>query len=174
MKTCQLRYMLYATCVLLVHVGHLCGQERHDGSVAERFQPVRELLADHVERKQIAGAVGLVMERGRVVYRDAVGWRDVASREPMTQDTIFRIASMTKPITTVAVMMLDEEGRVSLDDPLSKFIPAFGRPIVIDFSAPGVPGVIPTRRAHRWWFRSARRRTLRGCRPIGKSRFTTC
>jgi CubicO group peptidase (beta-lactamase class C family) len=143
LKRKRLSLLFCATCALLLHVGNLPGQERPDNPVAERFQPVHELLADHVEREQIAGAVALVMERGRVVYRDAVGWRDVASREPMTQDTIFRIASMTKPITTVAVMMLVEEGRLSLDDPLSKYIPEFAHPMVVPVGsaadARGVP-----------------------------------
>ncbi len=71
------------------------------------------------------GVVTLVARRGRVVNFDAIGYRDVESKTPMTTDTIFRIASMTKPIASVALMMLYEEGHFLLTDPISKFLPEF-------------------------------------------------
>jgi CubicO group peptidase (beta-lactamase class C family) len=76
-----------------------------------------------VDRKEIAGAVALLMRDGKVGVLEAVGQRDEGV--PMTTDTIFRIASMTKPITSVAALMLIDEGRLSLDDPVSMFIPEF-------------------------------------------------
>ncbi|HTU89906.1 MAG TPA: serine hydrolase, partial [Gemmataceae bacterium] len=79
----------------------------------------------HVDKRQIAGAVVLVQERGKSVYYEAIGKSDVEANTSMTRDTIFRIASMTKPITSVAVMMLVEEGKIRVDDPLAKHLPDF-------------------------------------------------
>jgi CubicO group peptidase (beta-lactamase class C family) len=91
------------------------------------FAGVHAYLASLVEERKIAGAVALVLEDGEVVYSDALGMRDVEAEQPMTEDSIFRICSMSKPITSVGVLMLVDEGRISLDDPVSKYIPAFGK-----------------------------------------------
>ncbi len=93
--------------------------------------PVTKMLEEAVAKKQIAGAVALVSRKGQVVYEAAVGMRDVAAKEPMTKDTIFRIASMTKPITSAAVMTLVEDGKVALTDPVSKFLKEFKSPKVL-------------------------------------------
>ena len=77
------------------------------------------------DRHEVGGIVTLVAREGKVVDLHASGFQDVESRAPMKTDTIFRVASMTKPITSVAVMMLYEEGKLLLTDPVSKFIPAF-------------------------------------------------
>ncbi|HVR35234.1 MAG TPA: serine hydrolase domain-containing protein [Methylomirabilota bacterium] len=111
-----------------------------------RFQPVHRLLADHVERRQIAGAVALVVHDGRVVFSDTVGLRDVEQSRPTTRDTLFRIASMTKPVTSVAVMMLLEEGRLELSDPLSKHLPEFANPTVLETLPDGGHRIVPARR----------------------------
>ncbi len=74
---------------------------------------------------KIPGAVLLIQQHGKLVYLESFGVRGVATRQPMTPDTIFRIYSMSKAITSVAAMMLVEDGKLSLDDPVSKFIPAF-------------------------------------------------
>jgi CubicO group peptidase (beta-lactamase class C family) len=71
------------------------------------------------------GAVILIQQHGRPVYFESFGVRDVESRRPMTPDTIFRLYSMSKPITSVAAMMLVEDGRLALDDSVAKYIPAF-------------------------------------------------
>ncbi|HEY7330053.1 MAG TPA: serine hydrolase [Gemmataceae bacterium] len=92
---------------------------------AGRWERVRKLIQGHVDKREIAGAVVLVQERGKPVYYEAIGQSDVDANKPMIRDTIFRIASMSKPITSVAVMMLVEEGKLGLDDPLSKHIPEF-------------------------------------------------
>ena len=78
-----------------------------------------------VDRHEAGGIVTLIARDGKIVDVHTNGFQDVESRKPMQVDTIFRIASMTKPITTVAVMMLEEEGKLSLTDPVSKYIPAF-------------------------------------------------
>jgi CubicO group peptidase (beta-lactamase class C family) len=82
---------------------------------------LERLIADN----KIAGAVVVVARHGKLAHIEAVGYRDLASKAPMTDDTIFAIASMTKPITCIAAMLLVEEGKLSLDDPVEKFVPAF-------------------------------------------------
>src|SRR5258708_1510751 len=76
-----------------------------------------------IEAKDVPGVVALVTDRERVLYQGAFGVADVATGRPLTQDALFRIASMTKPVTSVALMQLVEKGRVSLDDPAEKFLP---------------------------------------------------
>ncbi len=95
------------------------------------FEAAREVLSKAVDREDIAGAVGLIAVGGRVVFREAFGWKDIADDAPMREDTIFRIASMTKPITSVAVLMLHEEGSFQLDDPIARFIPEFEHPEIV-------------------------------------------
>ncbi len=95
------------------------------GMSAERLGRIRVAMQRYVDRGLVPGVVMLVARRGRVVYSDAIGYRDVEARAPMTTETIFRIASMTKPIASVALMMLYEEGHFLLSDPISKFLPDF-------------------------------------------------
>ena len=78
-----------------------------------------------VDERQLAGVTTLVARRGKVVQFDAYGYQDLDAKTPLAKDTIFRIASMTKPVTGVAMMMLFEEGKWKLDDPVAKFIPEF-------------------------------------------------
>jgi len=86
----------------------------------------RALRAD-VDSGQLAGAVVVVARKGRIAYVESIGFRDKATGAPMTPDTIFRIASMTKPMVGVATMMLYEEGRLFVSDPVSKYFPALGQ-----------------------------------------------
>jgi len=78
-----------------------------------------------VDEGKFAGILTLIACRGQVVYCDSVGWRDIETAKPVEEDTIFRIYSMTKPITSVAVMMLYEEGHFRLVDPLYEYLPEF-------------------------------------------------
>ena len=78
-----------------------------------------------VDDGKLAGVTTLVARHGKVVHFDAYGVQDLESKKPVTKDTIFRIASMTKPIAGVAMMMLWEEGKWTLDDPVAKHIPEF-------------------------------------------------
>jgi len=82
-------------------------------------------LSGAVERKDVPGVVALVTDRERVVYQGAFGVADVATGRPLAADALFRIASMTKPVTAVAILMLYEEGKLQLTDPVSRYIPAF-------------------------------------------------
>jgi hypothetical protein len=99
-------------------------------------------LNRYVAEKRIAGAVAAVARRGQIGYFEAVGYQDLQTRTPMGERSLFRIYSMTRPITAVAVMMLHEEGRFGLDDPVAKFIPEFEKVVVA-----GEPGAAPLRRS---------------------------
>ena len=95
------------------------------GFSSERLGRIHDMLRRRVEARQIAGAVALVARRGRVVEYEAVGVMDLDSQKPMTKDTLFRLASTTKPVTAGAVLMLMEEGKLKLTDPVSQYIPEF-------------------------------------------------
>ena len=92
---------------------------------AERLQRLDGFLREATDAHGYLGAVSLVSSRGEVVQSQAYGYRDLARTEPMRIDSIFRIYSMTKTVTTVAVLMLMEEGKLNLDDPVEKFLPEF-------------------------------------------------
>jgi len=95
------------------------------GFSSSRLARIKPFLECTVERKQYAGFLSLAARRGKVVHLEKCGWMDIESGAPMQFDTLFRIYSMTKPITTSAVMMLFEEGRLRLHDEVSTYIPAF-------------------------------------------------
>lgn len=92
---------------------------------SQRFERIHEAIQRHVDAGEISGAVTLVARRGRLVHFEAHGLMDIESKRPMQTDAIFRIASMSKPITGVAMMMLMEEGKLRLSDPVSRFLPGF-------------------------------------------------
>jgi CubicO group peptidase (beta-lactamase class C family) len=91
----------------------------------QKLQRVGDYLRDQIANGKIPGAILLIQQHGKPVYHEHFGVRDVATKLPMTDDTIFRLFSMTKPITSVVAMMLIEEGKIRLDDPVAKYIPAF-------------------------------------------------
>ena len=93
------------------------------GLSSERLARVTEALKAEVAKGRYPGAIGLVARKGKVAYFEAVGTRDPQTNAPMTKDAIFRLYSMTKPFTSVATMMLVEEGRILLNDPVSKYLP---------------------------------------------------
>jgi CubicO group peptidase (beta-lactamase class C family) len=95
------------------------------GLSADRLQRIGELMQRHIEAKNFAGAVTLVSRYGRVAHHEAHGLMNLESKKPMQKDAIFRIMSMTKPIVGVAVLMMMEEGKVRLNDPISRFIPEY-------------------------------------------------
>ena len=97
----------------------------------ERLRRVDEYLQWQVDSGRIAGAVGLVLRDGKVVYERAVGYADKESGRRMSTDAMFRIASQTKALTSIAIMMLVEAGKVALGDPVSRFIPAYARTTVM-------------------------------------------
>ena len=93
------------------------------GLSSERLNRISLTLKAHVEKGVIPGAVALVARKGKIAYFESFGMRDLETSSPMQKDTIFQIYSMTKPITSVGLMMLHEQGRIYLGDPVSKYIP---------------------------------------------------
>jgi CubicO group peptidase (beta-lactamase class C family) len=100
------------------------------GMSTERLARIRPFMQSYVDRKLAPGAVTLVARKGKVVHFEAVGFRDVENKAEITADSIFRIASMTKPLTSVALMMLYEEGHFLLSDPIKEWLPEWSRPKV--------------------------------------------
>lgn len=122
------------------------------GMSAVRLKRIETVFEKHVADRRIAGAVTLVARHGRLVHLKAYGKQDVERGVPMATDTLFRIASMSKAITSVAAMMLIEEGALLLSDPVSKYLPAFKQTFVAIPPPPGSPagtplGRVPTKRA---------------------------
>lgn len=118
----------------------------HGGFSVERLGRIDRFLQGYVDNHQLAGAVALVMRDGRVVYEKAVGMSDIESNRPMRPDAIFRIASQSKALTSVAAMILVEEGKLALGDPVSKFIPQFAKTTVASPSDTGI-AIVPAKRA---------------------------
>jgi CubicO group peptidase (beta-lactamase class C family) len=113
------------------------------GVSTERLSRIHTAMQRYVDRHEVAGVVTLVARRGRVIHLDAVGHRDAEAKAAMTNDTIFRIASMTKPITSVALMMLFEEGHFLLSDPVGKWLPEFADMKVVQPAPPGERVEVP-------------------------------
>jgi CubicO group peptidase (beta-lactamase class C family) len=116
------------------------------GLSAERLGRLSAIFQREIDRKRLPGVVALVARRGKVAYCESLGVRDPASGASMSQDTIFRIYSMTKPIVSVAVMMLLEQGRLLLSDPLHKFLTAFSDMKVARYGERGDVELIPAER----------------------------
>lgn len=95
------------------------------GLSAERLQRIHQMVQRHIDAGDITGAVTLVARHGKIAWVDAQGVQDLETKAPMKRDSLFRMASMTKPIIGTAMMMMLEEGKVSLTDKVSKFIPEF-------------------------------------------------
>jgi CubicO group peptidase (beta-lactamase class C family) len=102
------------------------------GMSAERLGRIDNLVKEYIDKKWIAGATVLVARDGKIVYYKGLGYDDIDKKTSMKKDAICRIASQTKAITSVAVMMLYEEGKILLYDPVSKYIPEFKNPKVLD------------------------------------------
>jgi len=111
-----------------------------------RLARLDRVLQEFVDENRIAGVVALVLQDGRPVYDKAFGWRDREAQVKMTTDSLFRIASQTKAITSTAVLMLVEEGRIGLTDPVSRFIPAYEKTSVISTLPEGNIGAVPAKR----------------------------
>ena len=121
MKTClSLVFSLFFVTLTAQHAPVV------DHSVStQRLARLDKVLQQYVDDDLLAGAVALVLRDGQPIYERAVGWSDKEAGRKMTTDTIFRIASQTKAITSVAVLSLVEEGKIGIDDRVSRFIPAF-------------------------------------------------
>lgn len=125
-KTLLAVLLLLLTVVWAEAQGLPTAKPEQVGLSSERLDKITASLKADVEKGTIPGAILLVARHGKVALFEAVGVRDPATRAPMTKDSIFRIYSMSKPITSVATMILFEEGKVALADPVSKYIPQLG------------------------------------------------
>ena len=128
------------------------------------MQRVHELVERTIAAGEIAGAVTLVARNGQVAYLEAQGVMDLESKRPMQPDSMFRIASMSKPVAAVAILMLAEEGKVRLNDPVSRFIPAYAN-LEVGIAKPAAPGPGgPAGRGARRWPRRCAAGVLQGAR----------
>ena len=113
------------------------------GLSAERLDKIMQMLRDDTGKNVIPGAVLLVARHGKIAYFDAAGVLDPTTKAPMTKDAIFRVFSMSKPITTVSAMMLFEDGKLALGDPIARYIPQF-RQMKVGVEKPDPAGGKPT------------------------------
>ncbi|HSU29260.1 MAG TPA: serine hydrolase domain-containing protein [Chitinophagaceae bacterium] len=102
------------------------------GVSSTRLQKIDSLFKEYIDNRYLAGAVAIIARGGKIVYYKASGYDDMETKTPLKKDVIFRIASQTKAITSVAIMMLYEDGKLLLDDNLSKYIPEYKNTRVID------------------------------------------
>jgi CubicO group peptidase (beta-lactamase class C family) len=123
-----LRLLLVTTTLVLA--GHAEVPTAKPETVAvspDRLSRIRTVLQKEIDADRMPGAVVMIARRGQLIYSEAIGFQDKAADKPMTKDAIFRIYSMTKPLTSVGAMMLVEEGKMQLTDPVSKFLPQFAK-----------------------------------------------
>jgi CubicO group peptidase (beta-lactamase class C family) len=133
--------------VLLLSVGAVSATAQamapaQGGFSVDRMQRIDQFIDSTMAAGEISGGVTLVARNGRIVHLAARGVMDVASKKPMQKDSIFRIASMTKPVAAVAILMMVEEGKVRLDDPISRYLPSY-RGMKVAVALPARPGPAP-------------------------------
>jgi methyl acetate hydrolase len=123
--------IVFAAGVAVAAMAGTANAQNSPGSAA-----IDASLRGAVERKDVPGVVALITDREHVLYQSAFGVADVATGRPLTTDALFRIASMTKPVTSVALMQLVEQGRLGLDDPAEKYLPQLaGLKVIESFDA---------------------------------------
>lgn len=140
-RTCLSMVFQLAICFLPGFAASLPGARPEDvGLSSERLLRIHEMVMRHVEAHDISGAVTMVARKGRVVHYEAHGLIDLESKRPMTKDALFRLASTSKPITAAAILILLEEGKLKLTDPVAKFIPEFkNSKVAVDGARPAIP-----------------------------------
>jgi CubicO group peptidase (beta-lactamase class C family) len=109
------------------------------GMSSDRLTRIHPMIQSHIDGRDFSGAVTLVARKGKVVHFEAHGLADVEAKKTMTKDSLFRLASMTKPVTAVSILMLLEEGKLVLSDPVSKFVPEYKNPKVAVWNLPSDP-----------------------------------
>ena len=129
-----LRLSLFTTLVFTVVA--CATSARSPTNSAPSLPAINAAMEDFTDRQEIAGAVTMVINQDHLIHLGATGFADLATRRPMTSDALFWIASMTKPITATAILMLQDQGKLSVDDPVEKYIPAFANISTAD----GAPG----------------------------------
>jgi CubicO group peptidase (beta-lactamase class C family) len=112
------------------------------GMSSERLQRIAQMLQRHIDAGEMSGAAAIVARKGKIVYQTSLGVIDLETKKPVTPETMWRVASMTKPVTSVALMMMIEEGKVHLNDPVSRYIPEF-KNLKVAVATPGGRGGAP-------------------------------
>jgi len=125
MKVHALRRFSVILFALALTAGALPPKPEDVGLSSERLQRINQMVQRYIDAGQITGAITMVSRKGQVAHFEAQGQMDLEAKTPMRKDAIFRIASMSKPVTGVAILMLMEEGKLRLTDPVSRFIPEF-------------------------------------------------
>ena len=126
--TRKLLMQTFAACALFSLLPATYAQTVSPESVglsSERLGRIHDLVQSHIDAGRISGAVTLVARHGKIAHLEAQGVMDISTHQPMQEDTIFRLASMSKPVAGLAIMMLVEEGKVKLDDNVSRYLPRF-------------------------------------------------
>ncbi len=141
-QTQPLRLLLAAVTALALPLAAIAGAvpratPEEVGLSSERLGRITEVARRHIEAGDVSGVVTLVARRGHIAHFEAQGFLDIESQTPLPTDAIFRLASMSKPITAVAIMMLVEQGEIRLDDPVSRFIPEFANSDKVAVPRPG-------------------------------------
>src|SRR5262245_2986637 len=132
--------MLFVSTRLILAAGSVpTGKAEDVGLSTERLKRISEAVQRSMTAGNADGPVPLVARRGNIAHFEAQGVMDVDTKKPMAKDSLFRLASMSKPITGVAVMMLVEEGKIRLNDPVSRFIPEFANLNKVAVPRPGAP-----------------------------------
>jgi CubicO group peptidase (beta-lactamase class C family) len=138
-----MRFLLTFTLIIGLHCTHAqtaiqtkpqqltVAKPESVGMSSERFKTIEQFLQSEVDQKHLPGGMLIVARKGKIVYHNAVGYHDLEAKKPLQKDQIFRIMSMSKALTTTAVMILYEEGKIDLDDPASKYIPEFANTKVL-------------------------------------------
>jgi CubicO group peptidase (beta-lactamase class C family) len=119
---------------------------RAHGFDPARLASIRPALQAFVDCGELAGIVTLASRRGEIVQAEAIGWSDIETNTPMRSDTLFRIASMSKPITSAAALMLVEQGKIALADPVSRWVPELASLLVLRDAAGPLDDTVPARR----------------------------
>jgi CubicO group peptidase (beta-lactamase class C family) len=131
----------------LAHAGELAGARSEElGFSTARLDYIDQFYIDKVKKGELAGIVTLIARHGKIAHFSAVGYADIEKKQKMRTDTIFRLYSMTKPIASTALMMLYEEGRFQMQDPLSKYIPEFANLRVLRNSGAPLDDTVPVER----------------------------
>src|SRR5258705_4850639 len=123
------------------------GKAEEVGMSSERLGEIEKVIKADIEKGRLPGAVIAVARKGKLVYYEAFGFRDKAAGVAMTRDTIFNIASMTKPMVALAALQLQERGKLLVDDPLSKYFGNFAKMEVAELNASGdeITGKVPAK-----------------------------
>src|ERR1017187_339454 len=130
------RLLLFLTFALVFAARPGASEATKAGMDTGRLDRIAPRMKSFVDKGVVAGTVTLIQRHGQVVHLEATGYQDLETKKPMRPDTIFEIMSMTKPVTSVAIMILVEEGKVSLWDPVEKYLPEFKGMWVIDKRVP--------------------------------------